>query len=133
MIWMGKCFCRLQFNSRTQSLLVQKNGVEQHSKLERDLEQDCGCTSQFATVKHKWKFQHKVANLCVARWTAAETIRYFRDVRELASAAPPGSTTHYLHRVHCPEDLHHRPLVQDDQADMDEAMSMGMGFSLDEA
>ena len=93
-----------------------------------------GCSNaacREARQLHWW--HHKVANLCVARWTAAETIRYFRDVRELASAAPPGTTTHYLHRVHCPEDLHHRPLVQDDQADMDEAMAMGMDFSLDEA
>ena len=83
-----------------------------------------------ARQQHWW--HHKVANLCVARWTAAETIRYFREVRELASAMPAGTTTHYLHRVHCPEDLHHRPLVQDDQADMEEAIAMGMDFSLDD-
>ena len=80
---------------------------------------------------HWW--HHKVAILCVARWTAAEAIRYFRDARELASMAPPGTTTHYLHRVHCPEDLEHRPVEHDDQADMEEALAMGMGFSLDEA
>ena len=58
---------------------------------------------------HWW--HHKVASLCVARWTAAETIRYFREVRELASTMPKGTTTPYLHRVHCPEDLHHRPFL----------------------
>ena len=90
-----------------------------------------GCSNaacREARQLHWW--HHKVANLCVARWTAAETIQCFRDVRELAGAAPPGTTTHYLHRVHCPEDLHHRPLVQDDQADMEEAMAMGMDFFL---
>ena len=93
-----------------------------------------GCSNAACREARQLHWWHrKVANLCVARWTAAETIRYFRDVRELASTAPPGSTTHCLHRVNCPEDLHHRPLVQDDQADLDEALAMGMGFSLDEA
>ena len=99
--------------------------TERHRERERER------ATRRARQLHWW--HHKVANLCVARWTVAGTIRYFRDVRELASAAPPGTITHNLHRVHCPEDLRHRPLVQDDQADMEEAMAMGMDFSLDEA